>query len=597
MMNVTRVTRIISAVFLIICSGTLAISQTNDTSRKLATMSADRSEVRWQSNIDYSQMVLSVSGPDGEVFRKEFKAGRTVSFSLIDRKGLRVPDGYYTYEITFVPRLSDAVKDALRASREDGNTEDVKQELKRTGQLPEGMVESGSFLVDQGGVVVAGASEPPQEHGRRTSSGTGSLAPQDAVTPDDVIVQGSLCVGFDCVNNESFGFDTIRMKENNTRIKFDDTSTSAGFAATDWQLTANDSPSGGLNKFSIEDITMSTVPFTILGGAPTNSVFVGSNGKVGFRNSTPGLDLHMTTSDTPAIRFEQTSSGGFTAQTWDIGANEANFFVRDLTGGSRLPLRIRPGAPTSSLDINAEGNVGIGTASPAQKLHVRLDADTALRTYVENASNTANAVVIIDAKANTAQASLRAHADARTISRFGVSLGGWAELLQEAGNGFVIGTFQSKPLILGTNSTSVIHLTPTGNVGIGTSTPAGKLDVNGSIFQRGGVLHADYVFDPNYKIESIEDHATFMWKNRHLPGVPARTVDSEGREIVEIGARSRGILEELEKAHVYVSQLNERLTQKEESITKLTEIVNAQQALLSELNAKLEALEKKSARE
>jgi len=24
----------------------------------------------------------------------------------------------------------------------------------------------------------------------------------------------------DCVNNESFGFDTLRLKENNTRIKF-----------------------------------------------------------------------------------------------------------------------------------------------------------------------------------------------------------------------------------------------------------------------------------------------------------------------------------------------------------------------------------------
>ena len=26
---------------------------------------------------------------------------------------------------------------------------------------------------------------------------------------------------------------------------------------------------------------------------------------------------------------EQTNAGGFTAQTWDIGANEANFFIRE----------------------------------------------------------------------------------------------------------------------------------------------------------------------------------------------------------------------------------------------------------------------------
>src|ERR1700709_470634 len=83
----------------------------------------------------------------------------------------------------------------------------------------------------------------------------GSTAFADQVIPDDLIVQGSACIGLDCVNNESFGFDTIRLKENNTPIKFDDTRTLAGFPATDWQLTANDSASGGLNKFSIENTT------------------------------------------------------------------------------------------------------------------------------------------------------------------------------------------------------------------------------------------------------------------------------------------------------------------------------------------------------
>lgn len=191
----------------------------------------------------------------------------------------------------------------------------------------------------------------------------------DQVIADDLIVQGSLCVGLDCVNNESFGFDTVRLKENNTRIKFDDTSTSAGFPANDWQLTANDSASGGANKFSIEDVTGSKVPFTVTAGAATNSIFVDSTGRVGFRTNTPVLDLHVNTSNTPALRLDQNSSGGFTAQTWDIAGNEANFFVRDVTGGSRLPLRIRPGAPTSSIDISASGNVGVGTSSPAALIH------------------------------------------------------------------------------------------------------------------------------------------------------------------------------------------------------------------------------------
>src|SRR5207237_6713662 len=113
----------------------------------------------------------------------------------------------------------------------------------------------------------------------------------DQVIPDDLIVQGSLCVGLDCVNNESFGFDTIRLKENNTRIKFDDTSTSPGFPANDWQLTANDSASGGASKFSIEDISGAKVPFTVTAGAPTNSLFVAFSGKLGLRTATPVLEV------------------------------------------------------------------------------------------------------------------------------------------------------------------------------------------------------------------------------------------------------------------------------------------------------------------
>jgi hypothetical protein len=213
--------------------------------------------------------------------------------------------------------------------------------------------------------------EPQGEKGKKAAAAGSvrNVTAEDQVIPDDLIVQGSGCFGFDCVNNESFGFDTIRLKENSTRIKFEDTSV-GNFPTNDWQLTANDSAGGGANKFSIEDITGSKVPFTITAGAATNSIFVDSTGRLGLRTATPVLDIHVSTSNTPGIRLEQTNAGGFTAQTWDVAGNEANFFVRDVTGGSRLPFRIRPGAPTSSIDISADGDVGIGTASPDTKLHV-----------------------------------------------------------------------------------------------------------------------------------------------------------------------------------------------------------------------------------
>lgn len=76
----------------------------------------------------------------------------------------------------------------------------------------------------------------------------------DQVINDDLIVDGSLCVGFDCVNNEDFGFDTIRLKENNLRIKFEDTSSSASFPTTDWQIIVNDSANGGRSYFGVDNV-------------------------------------------------------------------------------------------------------------------------------------------------------------------------------------------------------------------------------------------------------------------------------------------------------------------------------------------------------
>jgi len=205
----------------------------------------------------------------------------------------------------------------------------------------------------------------------RTDAGN-APQPDDQVIADDLVVQGSICSGLDCVLDEDFGFDTLRLKENNTRIVFFDTSVGA-FPADHWQLTANDSASGGLNRFSIENLTAATNPFTIIGSAPTGSLFVAASGDIGIGTATPVFDIHVQRTDTPGTRLEQTNAGGFTAQTWDVAGNEANFFVRDVTGGSLLPFRIRPGAPTSSIDIAASGNVGIGTGSPAAKLDVNGD--------------------------------------------------------------------------------------------------------------------------------------------------------------------------------------------------------------------------------
>lgn len=389
-----------SIVFAIACMSVSALGQSGD----FATASSTGSGVRWDIKTTHAAATLTVLGPDGEVYTKEFQ-GRAPEFATTDKKGERLPDGSYTYELRLTPVLAAGVKDQLKAAREKGNEGEVQRELKRRGQLPtQGLVQSGGFSIVNGMVVLPGASE--EAPGRRSAKAQQPSAPAattapvvaaapsggrvnykinrhhprfmffDQVIPDDLIVQGSICAGLDCVNNENFGFDTIRVKENNTRIQFDDTSTSAGFPTNNWQIRANDSGGGTsflgfVDQGATGNSESGTIVFAVEAGALANSLRVASNSNVGIGTATPVLDMHANTIDTPAIRLEQNNSGGFTAQTWDIGANEANFFVRDVTGGSRLSLRIRPGAPTSSLDISANGNVGLGTAGPNARLDIK----------------------------------------------------------------------------------------------------------------------------------------------------------------------------------------------------------------------------------
>ena len=312
-----------------------------------------------------SSAIVRLIAPEGSVSEKRFgNAGDLTSTDPRSLIGADAIDGVWHFEISFGQSMPDAVMQAARDARREGTTVAPNDLLKPLAPV------SGSFRVAGGRVVDSALPEIRPTSPARPKS---SPSPRDQVIPDDLIVQGGACVGLDCVNNESFGFDTIRLKENSTRIKFEDTSAS-GFPTHDWQLTANDSASGGAERFSIEDITAATVPFTVSGSAPSNALFIDTSGRIGLGTSTPVLNLHVVKSDTPAARLEQTNAGGFTAQTWDVAGNEANFFVRDVTGGSRLPFRIRPGAPTSAIDIAASGNVGIGTASPQAKLHVAGDA-------------------------------------------------------------------------------------------------------------------------------------------------------------------------------------------------------------------------------
>jgi hypothetical protein len=293
----------------------------------------------------------------------------------------------------------------------------------------------------------------------------------DQVIPDDLIVQGSIGVGFDATNGLAFGFDTIILRENNLRILFDDTSTSASFPKRDWRLIANDSANGGQEKFSIEDVTAGRIPFTIEGNAPSNSLYVEDDGDVGIGTSTPVVNLHVVDGNTPTLRLEQNGTSGFTPQTWDVAGNEANFFIRDVTGGSRLSFRIRPGAPTSSIDVAADGDIGLGIAAPDANAQVHIRSDNTNGLFVDSTATGANPLFI---RVQTPNGAFRCGVQGNGDTQFG-------------------GQDPDDNLQLVAGGAAKVFVSTNGRVGIGNTNPQADLDIgNAGTFSRitagGGVV-------------------------------------------------------------------------------------------------------------
>lgn len=368
-----------------------------------------------------------------------------------------------------------------------------------------------------------------------------SAAHADQVINDDLIVTFSACIGSDCVNGENFGFDTLRLKENNLRIHFNDTSSSASFPTSDWRIVANDSSNGGANYLAFEDSDAGTRPFQVDAGAGNNALRVESGGNVGFGTSNPAVNLHVVEGNTPTLRLEQDGSSGFTPQVYDVAANEANFFIRDVTNGSALFFRAQPGAPENSLYIANDGDIGMGTASPAAALHVREVGGTNLvpSLLVEDAAGTTNI----------------------------------RELLRLKNNGGAFLTFENTSTgrlwyAINENSAPNRFLIRS-NAG---GDPEFALDSNGNLIIQGEITTSgttcgtgcDLVFEEGFPLRSIEEHNALMWENGYLPnvgptveGAPINVSDKVGR-----------MLNELEHAHIYIGQLNTRISELEASMAQ-----------------------------
>jgi len=191
-------------------------------------------------------------------------------------------------------------------------------------------------------------------------------------------------------------------------------------------------------------------------------VRIDSSGNVGIGTSSPSNKTHITSSvsgTTPVLRVENSNSDGLIgfkrtsgtpSDDYVLGADSTRMYFRNNTTSTDL------------ISILEGGNVGIGTSSPATNLHV---------------------------------------VGGMRQQRSGGNSFEWA--ISSGGNYFLTDI---------TNATERMRIDSSGNVGIGTTSPVQKLDVNGNIRVNGaGIVYSGITSGTTNRI-------AFRWSSPNLSG-------------------------------------------------------------------------------
>jgi hypothetical protein len=194
-------------------------------------------------------------------------------------------------------------------------------------------------------------------------------------------------------------------------------------------------------------------------------------------------------------------------------------------------------------DVIFSGNVGIGTTNPSEKLEIYN-------------SDTSPAVISLKSNRNDLQfvdvGRISAKQAAGEIARIGMPRSGGSF------TGYL--TFWTKA-DNNTDLTEKVRINESGNVGIGTTNPTNKLDVNGTIHSKEVKVDmngwSDFVFKKQYDLPTLEEVEKHINEKGHLENIPSE--EEVLKNGINLGEMNAKLLQKIEEMILYMIEQNKKV--------------------------------------
>ncbi|NJO91393.1 MAG: hypothetical protein HC831_22355 [Chloroflexia bacterium] len=284
-----------------------------------------------------------------------------------------------------------------------------------------------------------------------------------------------------------------------------------------------------------------------------------SSGNVGIGTTTPNAKLEVGTTHAINQDDEMRIGSYYQSKFYGLGFN---YKINQVGSVTKHLVSYEAGNRTTAMSFVGE-KVGIGTTTPNSKLEVGVvhavnqDEEMRIGSYYQNTFYGLGLNYRIDNSGDVSKHFVEYSGNTRYTSM----------------------TFKGGKVVIGTTTPFENYLL---TVAGGIASREVKVVINAG---------ADFVFNENYPIQSLEELEAFVKQNKHLPEIAsAAEMENNG---IELGEMNIKLLQKIEELTLYLIEQDKEVKSEKLKVERLEEENRAQKEIIKELVKRIEKLESK----